>query len=220
MLTWKTLLFLPGRSLGAAELDRVLLLLRRLILPRVAERGRGEEGELGGMQVRIHRLGRGRPGERGSLPPLPDPPPVTPPGGLARGFLSSGLSSAPRWLGEGVPGGACWARLKPAGGGRSPPVPGFVPPPGETWRKGQRGHLGAHRERGKPSLPSAEHGGGCASPGHRSPAAPGSRPRGPSPLPPRFGKVPRQGACALPLHLIMFNERGLLCTEASCGRLL
>lgn len=179
-------------------------------------RGGGAGGDAGAYPSRW----KGRPGERGSLLPLPDPPPVTPQGGLARGFLSSGLSSAPRWLGEGVPGGACWARLKPAGGGRSLPVPGFVPPPGETWRKGQRGHLGAHRERGKPSLPSAEPGGGCASPGHRSPAAPGSRPCGPSPLPPLFGKVPRQGACTLPLHLVMFNERGLLCTEASCGRLL
>lgn len=53
MLTWKTPLFLSGRSLGAAALDRVLLLLRRLILPWVAERGLGEEGELGGTQVRI-----------------------------------------------------------------------------------------------------------------------------------------------------------------------
>lgn len=48
MLTWKTLLFLSGRSLGAAVLDCVLLLLRWLILPWAAERGLGEEGELGG----------------------------------------------------------------------------------------------------------------------------------------------------------------------------
>lgn len=54
MLTWKTLLFLSGRSLGAAVLDCVLLLLRWLILPWAAERGLGEEGELGGgTQVRI-----------------------------------------------------------------------------------------------------------------------------------------------------------------------
>lgn len=109
MLTWKTLLFLSGRSLGAAVLDCVLLLLRWLILPWAAERGLGEEGELGGDAGAYLTCRRGRPGERGSLPPLPDPLPVVLRGGLAQGFLSSGFSSAPRCLGERVPGGVCRA---------------------------------------------------------------------------------------------------------------
>lgn len=107
-----------------------------------------------------------------------------------RPFLSSRVSSAPRWLPEG-PGGAAgrdWNQLSE-----------FSPSPGETRRKGQRGHPGVV-DTGE-AVP-AQRDAGAAPPGRRS--------RDPVPLP-----IP-----ALPVHLVTFNERGLLCTEARAGRLL
>lgn len=195
MLTWKTLLFLSGRSRGAAGLDRMLLPLRGLILPWA--------GGGGGRGVQV-----------------PDPPPVT--AGRAHAafpFIRAELCS--QMAGRGGPGGVL-GTMK-SSWGTEPASAWLVPFPSGVRGSGGVPEPARKGESVDPSGKRTLRRWGAVGGGRASQEA-AAQARGPVPPPPPplalLGKAPRQGACALPLHLVIFNELGLLCTEARCGQLL
>lgn len=162
-MTWKPLLFLPGRSPAGSRAARADPSPRR-----------DEEG------------GRGLQVRRGVGAPPPDPP------------LSSPLRSqmAARREGRGPRGGTIKAIC---GTGPRSPLPTDL---------GADGEGGTRRSRWETQSGSGGESGGK---GPRSPPAPS----------PSLCLGRRRGGgvrgCALPLHLVTFNEQGLLCSKRALG---
>ena len=168
-MTWKPLLFLPGRSPAGSRAARTDPSPRR--------------DEEGGRGLCRCDAGWGLPRTHRFHP-----------------------RSAPRWLRErrgGVPGGA---RLKPSAG-RSRSLPS--PPTSGLMGKG-----GTHRSQWEMQSGS---GGRAVGRGHAPPPHHHHHP-----LPPHGAEAGGEGGgwlggCALTLHLVTFNERGLLCTKRALG---